>query len=437
MPCAAPPVTGAGRWAPMANLSRRARHVAVAGDDGQHLYALGGVGGPDNDTALANVTRFDASANRWFDCEGMATARLDFAAAAVNGSLVVSGGCDGGPCASVETFAYRDGAGAGASNGTKWAPGPPLAVPRAGHAAAVLGGTKPSLYVLGGVSGDPLAPCASVEVLAPGASAWAPGAVPLAEPRAHFAAAVLTTNGTEKIYVLGGVDVNGPSKFCETPGCNECAALHSCSTDAHCRSMFCEPMTGTLLATMRFWDGGATSKWVPVEKMRSPRSHFAAAVWRGKIYALGGWATAPAPATLAGEVYTPYDNQWAPLSPAPARAVRIDFGMAVLGDKLFVLGGHDAAQNLLGDNEGLGAWHSCSAKSPGGCDVCSECCHDYIQIGGMCEGCYQAMCAHTGAPPSPPPSPPVLPLPPPPPPPPPWRLPGGPAPPAAAGIPCS
>ena len=49
-----------------------------------------------------------------------------------------------------------------------------------------------------------------------------------------------------------------PSKFRGTPGCNESAALHSYGTDAHCRSVLREPMTGYFLiqqeAERRFLD---------------------------------------------------------------------------------------------------------------------------------------------------------------------------------------
>ncbi len=123
-----------------------------------------------DDKYLATVERYDPATNKWTLITSMASARLSFAAAAMGGSLYVTGGEDAaGKLRSCER--YDPGA-------NTWSRIADLPEPRCEHALACLGG---SLYAVGGFT-PPTSPAWRYETAA---GAWV--AVPLAVGSAAMA----------------------------------------------------------------------------------------------------------------------------------------------------------------------------------------------------------------------------------------------------------
>ena len=179
------PATNA--WAAAPSLGTARRELAAAVLNGT-LYALGGTSTTGYVVTLVETfTPTAAGGGTWATGTPMRTARSLFGAAAVEGKLVVSGGCGGGPCTSAEVFDP-------ASPGT-WTAAASMATPRAQHCVATLGTL---VYSIGGSdnNGNYLN---SVEAYDITANAWAPVAN---MTTARYGAAASTLN--EKLYVMGG-----------------------------------------------------------------------------------------------------------------------------------------------------------------------------------------------------------------------------------------
>uniref|UniRef100_A0A7S4RJK6 Uncharacterized protein n=1 Tax=Alexandrium monilatum TaxID=311494 RepID=A0A7S4RJK6_9DINO len=199
-------------WEDLPSMSARRKGAAAAAAVGR-LFVIGGSDSAER-TVHTSAESFDPDApsprpaagrGRWELLPGgMAEPRRSFAAAAIavggNAEIVVSGGTtlpigqEGNghaPHASAEALGLTGG-------GAVWRRLSPMAVPRAGHAAAALGGR---IFVCGGSVGDGVG-LATVECFDPaveGPAAWT-SSTPMNVGRSCPAAAVLSG----RLYVLGG-----------------------------------------------------------------------------------------------------------------------------------------------------------------------------------------------------------------------------------------
>lgn len=181
------------RWTSGSPLPRGTDNVAALAAGGR-LYAIGGEAG----NALQV---FDPASRSWAAGPAIPGVRFASAAALWNNRLHVVGGwnADNARSASLASQAVFDPA------SQAWSEGPALATARNAAGAAVAGG---SLYVVGGrapgIRRNDQQALASVEVLAPGAAAWAT-APPL--PTARGGLAVVALGG--QVYALGGEAADG------------------------------------------------------------------------------------------------------------------------------------------------------------------------------------------------------------------------------------
>jgi N-acetylneuraminic acid mutarotase len=140
---------------------------------------------------------------------------------------------------------------------------------------------------------------------------WSPAHV-LSIARAHLAAVAL--NG--KIYALGGLAAVGPP-FRITPTPTNMVEVYDPTTDT----------------------------WAAGPAMTMPRDGLAAVVFRGRIYALGGYNAGPymnpflipGPCMNSVEVYDPATNAW--VAGTPMLRPRCGFAAVVLNKKIYVFGG--------------------------------------------------------------------------------------------------
>jgi len=151
------------------------------------LYVLGGQ--VDGRSAHASVERLDLQRGTWSAVAPMTTPRAGFAAATIGGSLYALGGMGAGgrfTLASVERFDPRAGT---------WSAAASMGTPRGVLAAAAFNG---NIYALGGSDGR--SRLATVECFDPRADAWTVAA-PMGVRREAPAAATLGNSG---FFVLGG-----------------------------------------------------------------------------------------------------------------------------------------------------------------------------------------------------------------------------------------
>lgn len=180
----------------------RAEHATVILEG--KCYVIGGFGwskkarGKD---VLASVECFDLATGTWSKIAAMSTARLNPAAAALEGKLYVTGGSDG-------TQAL--------SSGECWDPGTgqwtavaPMNTARSNHGMVTV---KDKLFVVGG-NPRPWAYLKSVEYLEPTTGIWTTTA-PLNEARDAPGVVVLEEAPT-RIFVIGGTSEAGATKSAE------------------------------------------------------------------------------------------------------------------------------------------------------------------------------------------------------------------------------
>lgn len=85
---------------------------------------------------------------------------------------------------------------------------------------------------------------------------------------------------------------------------------------------------------------GPVSRWSERTPMSIPRARLAVVAYRDQIYAIGG--DTPTGATGAVEVYDPETDSWTRRADKPTPVLNI--AAAVIGDRIYVPGGYDAAQ---------------------------------------------------------------------------------------------
>lgn len=227
------------------------------------------------------------------------------ASALPDGRVLISGGCVVDGCgeatASTELFdpARR-----------RFVAGPPMATPRDGHTATVLADGR--VLVTGGWSGEGLPTLSTAEVFDPRSETFAP-AGELGTRRGGHAAAPL---GDGRVLVAGGDD-------------------------------------GTqLLASAEIWDP-ATGSFTPTGAMSVPRDALIATpLPDGRVLVIGGRTQGTTP-LASTEVYDPRTGTWS--AGPPLRQARFKHAAAVAGGEVYVFGGTQDDQALLGTVERYGA----------------------------------------------------------------------------------
>lgn len=168
--------------------------VAEPGGSGA-VYAIGGAGAAG---VLSETLRYDPRGLSWQRRAPKPTAVEDVAAAALQGRLVVPGGClsDGAATDVSEIYDLAT---------DSWSAGPSLPRPACGYALAEIDGR---IYLLGGRDRKGGAPQRWVWSYQPGDTAWSEEAEALPLPRSDGAAVAVP--GQDEIHLLGGRDAQGP-----------------------------------------------------------------------------------------------------------------------------------------------------------------------------------------------------------------------------------
>jgi N-acetylneuraminic acid mutarotase len=272
-------------WAmPLGAAERGSRWSSLADMNAPHQYhacaAAAGkvfvVGGDGPKT----LEEYSPQTDRWKVLPGLPTARAFLGVAAVGRKIYAVGGISRGRDVhdTVEVFDL---------DAAAWGRGVPLRIPRNRLAAVTLGGC---VYAIGGM--DARGNSAAVERLDPAKGVWCRTAD---MPTARHGHAAVVLGG--RILVAGGYADRGPTSAVEE------------------------------------YDP-ATDRWTKRAPMLTARGFFGAAEVRGKVYAVGGRVRGQPPV----ERYDPAGDVWTRLDPMPG-SMRNRFGIAVLGETIYVVGG--------------------------------------------------------------------------------------------------
>ena len=255
--------------------------------------------------------------------------------------IFVIGGTDGNVgYSSVET---RKVTGSG-----EWHYVSPMPIPRGNHAVGVVGG---QVYAAGGLVGE--SSTDAVDRYDPLLDEWSP-VPPLPVPLAAASAAGLGG----KLYVAGG-------------------SVGDSDTDEHATD-----------AVLVF--DPAEKRWAPVAPMLTPRARFRLAATENHLYAIGGLSSRLQDVLDSVERYSPETDTWEAVAPMHKR--RALPGVALLGDRIVVVGGGPAAEDPIARERttevldlGTGVWHLLSTLLPHGrssvvCAAGSP--HRVLAIGG-------------------------------------------------------
>jgi N-acetylneuraminic acid mutarotase len=285
-----------GPWATRAPMpTRRGRLGAAAA--GGYLYAAGGSW--DSSAALATVERYDPASDTWA-ARAPLPEPLSFApAAAVGGKVYVVGGYTGSGI-SDEVYEYDPA-------GNAWTARAPMPTPRYASALAV---HNNKIYCFGGNDAGGQWNSRKAEVFDPAANTWDT----LADmPTGRCAAAAAASGG--RIYVIGGQDYV-PVVFDAVEEYN--------------------PLTNA---------------WATKTPMPSPRGGgMAGLAVDGMIHVLGGTcSTSVGHYDDAHLVYDPAGDSWSSGVPMPTARGRL--ASALVGRKLYAVGGFDNGDRWLATNE--------------------------------------------------------------------------------------
>ncbi len=284
-------------WSSKAPMPTARGALATAtGKDGT-VYAIGGYNGAD----LATTEGYDPLTNVWGSLAPMPTAREGLAAARLGKKIYAVGGFHSfSPVGTLQVYNPTT---------NRWSTKAPMPTPR-GDLMAVAGADG-KLYAIGGwnardASNDAI-PLSTVEAYDPATNTWTTMA-PMPTPRFQLAGAVLGGN----IYAIGG----------EAESTSDLANVEVFDTTSNAWTALA-PMPPTTDAC----HSGLTV---------TGRAALAAAVKKGKIYAMGG--TNEDFEALCGVLaYNPVANTWASAAPMPT--ARGFLAAASSGGTVFAIGG--------------------------------------------------------------------------------------------------
>lgn len=299
------------RWLKLAPLPKMSEEFSFATANGK-IYLFGGLPeGKNPPPGLVEV--YDPATDTWAQKKPMPLPTHHAAAAEYRGKIYLFGGQaqlePGGP-----TQIPLDRSWEYDPEADSWKALAPMPTARTAAVAAEVGGR---IYVIGGASVHPGARIVSLEPNVPHRSlttneAYDPATntwqarSPMPTARNHAAAGVVGG----RIYVIGG-------------------RLGSSRVSA-----------GSNTDVVENYDP-ATDSWGAVgQRMPTARSGMGWATYRGKVYIAGGeiYDSHMFAAIRAVEAYDPATNQWSILPPMPT--ARHGVNVAVIGDRLYVIGGH-------------------------------------------------------------------------------------------------
>ncbi len=288
-------------WTAARPLPDPARFEAYAASYQGHIYFVGGIAGLygriDTATPSTRLDIYDPATDAWSVGAALPgdAPKHHLAIAVAPDGIYILGGFDGilgqqpnEPFVAVaRAYALRNGSWQRLAD-------PPLA--RGAATAQYIGG---NIYVTGGSSTEDVAPFAELDIYNPATNTWKTGAS-LPTAREHLASCVL---GNKMLVVGGWIGA---------------ARLASKAAEEY------DP---------------ASDEWQVLAPMPTARGGLGAITLNGECHAIGGedWSL-PFPGTLdAHEVYDPAGNAWSARARMPT--ARHGFGLAVLGDALYAIGG--------------------------------------------------------------------------------------------------
>lgn len=316
-----PAARAQGRWTQAAPLPEMAEEFSFAAAN-QKIYLLGGNPLGDSAAPKGLVQEYDPAADHWTKKKPMPVPTHHAAAAEYHGKIYLFGGgvqpAAGGPNQFPTSNAWEYDPAA-----DSWRALAPMPTARLAAVAAEIGG---KIYVMGGASVHPGAKLASLsqsvphrsldvnEVYDPANNRWETLS-PMPTARNHAAAGVV--NG--KVYVIGG-------------------RLGAASV-----------LAGSNADVVEVFDPAANSWGAAGLRMPTARSGMGWATFNNRVYVAGGevldshmFAT-----VRAVEAYDPAANQWSALPVMPN--ARHGVSVAVVGNRLYVIGGHVQGGTLGGE----------------------------------------------------------------------------------------
>jgi len=309
-----------GKWGRLAPLPEKSEEFCF-GDVNGKIYLFGGLP-VGNKPPLGIVQVYDPETNTWTKKKNMPLAEHHAAVAAYNGKLYLFGGQaqlqpGGSSQVPLDNVWEYDPA------NDSWKALAPMPTARTAATAAEVGG---KIYVLGGASVHPgqkivgLGPTVphrsldTNEVYDPATNKWE---TRMTMPTARNHAAVGVVNA--KIYVIGG---RVGSSVITTSSNTNVVEVYDPTTD--------------------LWGAAGL-------RMPTPRSGIGWATYKGKIYVAGGqmYDERVFAVIRAVEAYDPATNSWSILPTMPT--ARHGVNVAVIGNRLYVIGGHIQAAGTGGE----------------------------------------------------------------------------------------
>lgn len=287
----------------------------------------------------------------WRSHAAAPTPRTEVAAAALDTRLVALGGfvADGTNVGTLEVFDPATEA---------WSVGPSFPLPIHHTALVVHDG---AIYAFGGFTGEAFVPTAGVFRWAPGDAAWAPVAL-LPVPRAAHAAALVG----DRVVLAGGFTL-GNALLPQVDVYDTAAGAWSRGPDLpvprdHLGAAAVADLVYAVggeegghdanVAAVHRWDpADPTAPWVEVAPLPRPRGSLAVAVLEERILAVGGQDLERTFDDV--DAYDAVRNAWVPLPPLPT--ARHGFGLAAWGGRAYaLLGGPEPGLSVTGAVESLG-----------------------------------------------------------------------------------
>lgn len=310
-----------GQWTKAAPVPETSEEFTFAAANGK-IYLLGGTPASERGAPKGLVQEYDPATDKWMKKTPMPVPAHQAAAVEFRGKIYVFGGgvqrVPGGPNQYPTNNAWEYDPVA-----DSWRALAPMPTARIASVACEVDG---KIYVIGGASVHPGAKLASLsqtvphrsldvnEAYDPATNRWETHS-PMPTARNHAAAGVI--NG--KIYVIGG------------------------------RLAAASVFDGSSTDVVEVFNPAADSWGAAGLRMPTARSGMGWATFNNRIYIVGG-ETIDAhmfAAVRAFEAYDPATNQWSSL---PVMTIaRYGVGAAVIGDRLYVIGGHVQAGGLGGE----------------------------------------------------------------------------------------
>jgi N-acetylneuraminic acid mutarotase len=275
-----------------------------------------------------------------------------------------------------------------------WKYRPPLLSPRFAHEVATAGD---DIFVIGGTDGNVVD--SSVETRkVTGSGEWHQVS-PMPAPRGNPAVGVVGG----KIYAAGGIVGESSTDAVDRydPLLDEWSPVPSLPVPLSAASA--AGLGGKLYVaggSVGHSDDHATDAvlvfdpeekhWGPVAAMLTPRARFRLVATENHLYAIGGLSSGPRDVLDSVERYSPETDTWEAVAPMHNR--RALPGVALLGDRIVVVGGGPAVEDPVARERtaevldlGTGAWHLLGALLPHGrssvvCAAGSP--HRVLAIGG-------------------------------------------------------